>query len=198
LDHTARLLHRRALLNTSQPARFPIPAAFATTLILHDNSVVGSATRQAPPQVTVSRTAEESLSLDARSGLRESCSRRGRRDFGGPIPSRNILAQQEGDRGYACATGGSYQLTSRTCWPRACALDQRLGEGLWRTAGPVTMTAHTRATALGGPPCSQRIALARQSAPASPIRSGCTRSSRHGARRVDRPTRSSLAQSAYL
>jgi hypothetical protein len=38
-------------------AGLPIPAAFATTLIVHDHPVVGSATRQARPQVTASATA---------------------------------------------------------------------------------------------------------------------------------------------
>ena len=36
-----------------------MPAAIATTLILHDNSVVGSDTRLAPPQVTVRALATE-------------------------------------------------------------------------------------------------------------------------------------------
>jgi hypothetical protein len=59
LDHAARLLHRRALLNTSQPARLPIPAALATILISPENFAASSVTRQAPPQVTARGLATE-------------------------------------------------------------------------------------------------------------------------------------------
>jgi hypothetical protein len=70
----------------------------------HDPKAVDAATF--PWLVTTGTTFAGTQVLDPDLlGLRESCSRRGRRDFGGPIPSRNILAQQEGDQGYACATG---------------------------------------------------------------------------------------------
>jgi hypothetical protein len=51
----------------------------------------------------------------------------------------------------ACATVGKYQLTRRSRRPRACALDQRLGEGLRRPAGPLTMAVQTRAASRAGP-----------------------------------------------
>jgi AraC-like DNA-binding protein len=59
LDHAARLLQRRALLNTSELARLPIPGALATILISPENFAAGSVTRQAPPQVTVRALATE-------------------------------------------------------------------------------------------------------------------------------------------
>jgi Asparagine synthase len=43
--------------------------------------------------------------------------------------------------GSACAPTGNNRLTPRTRWPRACALDQRLGEGLRDRAGPVVRLA---------------------------------------------------------
>jgi len=84
-----------------------------------------------------SRTAEESISFDTRSGLRESCSRRGRRDSGGPIPSRKIFIQPEDGLRIACATVRNNELARRTFWSGASALAQRVGERLRRRAGLV-------------------------------------------------------------
>jgi hypothetical protein len=103
-----------------------------------------------------SSTAKEPLPLDARSSLRESYSRRSRRGPGGPIPSGDRLAQQEGDRGSADETAGDDQLASRTCRPGACALDQRLGERLRRRAGPVERAMRLRNQFPGAQPTSPR------------------------------------------
>jgi AraC family transcriptional regulator, positive regulator of tynA and feaB len=53
LDHSARLINRRASLGTSQPliiARSPTPVAFATILISHESFAIGSVTPQGPIQ----------------------------------------------------------------------------------------------------------------------------------------------------